>query len=172
MKQRELIIETWERRSKHRVPTPQFQRAQEFFEMMKDNPNICWDELVAEFRNNYYDAFDEIVPVLLDTDDPLIVYNCVRFADLDNPKEAMAAKKLVQNTDVDKHEVSMVRLAEIPTMRSALSKRSELPESVRTMMSSVAPGPGGDEPTAKPSRPKKGGTIAKPRRATKKQPTS
>lgn len=167
MKQKEVILAAWERRSKNHAPTPSFKRAQEFFEMMINNPDICWDELVAEFRNNYYDAFDEIVPVLFDTGDPLIIYNCIRFANLENPKEEKAAKRFVQDSDVDVHQVAMKRLAATPAMHPALKKRSSLPKAVLATMANAIPQPA----SASVPEPKK--TPAKARKSSaKKQPAS
>jgi hypothetical protein len=167
MKQREVILAAWERRSQNHAPTPHFQRAQEFFQMMMDNPDICWDELVAEFRNNYYDAFDEIVPVLMDTGDPLIIYNCIRFANLDNPKEEKAAKRFVQDSDVDVHQVAMKRLAATPAMHSALKKRSSLPKAVLATMANAIAQPA----SASAPAPKKAATKAR-KSSAKKQSTS
>lgn len=137
MNQRELIQAAWQRRKKNRTPSAHLQKAGEFFDLVDSNPDICWDELVNEFRNNYYDAFDEIVPTLLDTDDPLIVYNCIRFGDLSNPQEAEAAKRLIQNVDPDKHEVSMLALAGDKELQPTLKKVGQLPTSVKTALGLV-----------------------------------
>lgn len=134
MQQRELILAAWQRHKKNRAPSPRLQKAEEFFDLVQSNPNVCWTELSEEFRRNYYDAFDEIVPVLLDTDDALIVHNCVRFAELSNPKEAEAAKRLIQQADSDKHEVTMLRLAQQEDLQPALKKVAKLPDSVRAAL--------------------------------------
>lgn len=138
MNQREVILAAWQKRKATRAPSPHMQLAEEFFNFMESHPDICWVELSDEFRKKYYEAFDEIVPVLLATDDPLIVHNLVRFADLSNPKEADAAKKLIRNADPDKHEVTMVTLAAEEAMRPAIEKKSELPDSVRAALSANA----------------------------------
>jgi hypothetical protein len=135
MNQREQILAAWKRRKATRAPSPHVQLADEFFEMMESHPDICWEELTQEFRQKYYEAFDEIVPVLMGTDDPLILHNLVRFADLTNPKEAEAAKRLIRSVDPDKHEVTMLALANDEELRPAISKRSQLPDSVKAALS-------------------------------------
>jgi len=135
MNQREQILSAWKRRKATRAPSPHVRLADEFFQMMESHPDICWEELTEEFRQKYYEAFDEIVPVLMATDDPLILHNLVRFADLSNPKEAEAAKKLIRSVDPDKHEVTMLTLAADQEMRPTISKRSQLPDSVKAAIS-------------------------------------
>jgi hypothetical protein len=135
MNQRQEIIDAWNRYSKTAYRSPQFQKAQDFFTMMDQRPDICWDDLVTEFRRNYYDAFDVIVPVLMSTDNPLIMHNCARFADLNNPKEVDAAKTFIRNCDADKHQVTLQRLAAVPALRPELSTKPKLPDPVKQALS-------------------------------------
>jgi hypothetical protein len=134
MNQRDVILAAWQKRKATRTPSPHVQLADEFFSLMESRTDICWEEFSEEFRTRYYDAFDEIVPALLATDDPLIIHNLVRFADLSEPKEAEAAKKLINTADIDKHEVTMARLATDEAMRPAIKNRSQLPESVKAAL--------------------------------------
>jgi hypothetical protein len=135
MNQRDLILAAWQRRKATRAPSPHVQMAGEFFDLIESHPDICWDELSAAFRQSYYEAFDEIVPTLLSTDDPLIIHNCIRFADLTNPKEAEAAKTLIQQVDPDKHEVSMLALAADDGLRPTIKNKKQLPDSVKAALS-------------------------------------
>jgi hypothetical protein len=128
-------MQAWNRYSATAYRSPQFQKAQAFFEMMNQRPDICWDDLVTEFRQNYYDAFDVIVPVLMSTDDPLIMNNCVRFANLSNPKELDAAKTFIRNCNAEKHQVSLQALAAVPSLQPDLNSKAGLPTSVRTALS-------------------------------------
>jgi len=134
MNQREEILRSWNRYSAAAYRSPQFLKAQAFFNMVNERTDMCWEDLVAEFRRNYYDAFDVIVGVMMDTKDPLIMHNYVRFADLSNPKEASAAKTFIRNCDPDKHQVSLLELAALPDMRAELQKKPLLPESVRAAL--------------------------------------
>jgi hypothetical protein len=138
MNQREVILAAWQKHKATRAPSPHVQLADEFFKFMEDRPDICWTELSEEFRKKYYEAFDVIVPVLMATDDPLIVHNLVRFADLSNPKEAEAAKRLISSVDPDRHEVTMVALAADEEMRPAISKLRQLPDSIKAALKTDA----------------------------------
>ena len=134
MNQREVILAAWQRHKKNRASSAHLRKAEEFFDLVANSPDICWTELSEEFRRNYYDAFDEIVPVLFDTDDALIVHNCVRFAELANPKESEAATKLIHQVDSDKHEVTMVKLARHEHLQPAMKKVGNLPASVKAAL--------------------------------------
>jgi hypothetical protein len=136
MNQRDVILKSWERRRALLANTPSRRKAEAFFELVRQQTEICWEGLADEFRRNYYEAFDEIVPVLLETDDPLILYNCVRFADLNNPKEVAAAQQLIRGASSEKHQVTLRTLAE--TQKSellpTLHEKQDLPESVRAAL--------------------------------------
>lgn len=133
MNQREVILAAWQKHKATRAPSKHMKMAEEFFEYVEDHPEFCWTELSEEFRSKYYEAFDEIVPVLMDTDDPFIIHNLVRFADLDQPKESDAAKQIARNVDPKRHEVTMVKLAENKdeSLRSTIKKRAKLPDAVK-----------------------------------------
>jgi hypothetical protein len=131
MNQRREILQAWAKYSATAYPSPQLKKAQAFFQLISDRPDICWDELVTEFRKNYYDAFDQIIPVLISTDDPLIVYNCVRFADLDNPKEVETLRNFVRTCDPQKHQLTLQALATVPALQSEVMKKPMLPDMVR-----------------------------------------
>lgn len=134
MNQQQEILQSWNRYSATAVRSPQFLKAQQFFQLISDRPDLCWEALVPEFRKNYYDAFEIIVSVLKDTDDPMIIHNLVRFADLSNPQEANATKTFIQNCNPDKHQVTLMELAAVPDMRTELQKKPVLPDSVRTSL--------------------------------------
>lgn len=166
MLQRDKILEAWKRHSEKRFPTPQFRKAQEFFEFMEANPDICWDELAVEFRENYYDAFDEIVPVLLDTDDPLIIYNCIKFADMDSPQEIEAAKRVIRDSDPEKHQVTMRVMTDVQDLHTELKHKAGLTAPVRMALSrKVEPESKKDPGMAKKDKPK-----SKPRRKPMPEP--
>ena len=131
MMQRKEIMQAWNRRSATAFRSPQFQKAQAFFSMLENRPKVCWDDLVPEFRRNYYDGFDDIVSVMMDTDHPLVVNNCFRYADFNNPKEVEVAKNFIRNCDANKHLVTLQTLAAIPSLQPELNKKSGLPNPVR-----------------------------------------
>ena len=104
--------------------------------MVRTQEQLCWDEFVEEFRKNYYDIFDELIPPLFATDDVLIIHNCIRFADLSEPKEVEFLTKFIQECDAEKHQVSLRELAETqqPDLMAALQRKEKLPESVQEVL--------------------------------------
>jgi hypothetical protein len=139
MNQRQIILQAWQRRKKNRTPSAQLRKADAFFDFVSQQTDLCWPELVAEFRSNYYDAFDEIVPTLLDTDDPIIIYNSLQVADLANSREADVANKIIRDCDADKHAVTLQALAKYPALHPTMRQKSKLPDFVRAAMKGPVP---------------------------------
>lgn len=165
MNQRATIRAAWERYKKTHPNSPHLQTAQAFFDYMEAKPDICWEDLTVDFRRNYYDAFDEIVGTLLEADHPLIIYNATRFANFDNPRELEAAKKVIQQIDPDKHQTSLVQLAQVSNLQPSLKVKGHLPDSVRVALG-YAPAAqttgAGVESTSKPKGRKKGHAETEP----------
>jgi hypothetical protein len=116
--------------------SPRRRQADAFFELVRQQTEICWEGLVDEVRRNYDDVLDEIVAVLLETDDPLILYNVSRFADLNNPKEVTAIQQLIRGASGEKHQLTLRALAETQKseLMPALRNKPDLPESVRAAL--------------------------------------
>src|SRR5262245_38593434 len=133
MHQKVAIMKAWAHASRARISTPAREKAQAFFEMLSEQREFCWEKLLAEFRRNYYDAFDEIVSVLFATDDPFIIYQCVQHADLNNPREVEVLQQIIRDCNPEKHQVSLLALAEkqVPAFTAALQEKQFLPAPVR-----------------------------------------
>jgi hypothetical protein len=136
MDQRHTILNNWVRRRALLADTPSRRKADAFFDLVRQQTETCWEGLVDELRRNYYDAFDEIIPVLLETDDPLILYNIVRFADLNNPREVAALQQLIRGVSGEKHQVTLRTLAETQKseLMQVLRAKQDLPEPVRAAL--------------------------------------
>jgi hypothetical protein len=137
MHQRAAIMKALTRTPRPRATTPAHEKAQAFFQMVNEQRDIYWGpEVVAEFRRNYYYAFDEIVSVLFATDDPLIIFQCVQHADLSKPQEVEALQQFIQDCNPEKHQIILRALAETrrPEFVKALKQRKQLPESVREVL--------------------------------------
>ena len=163
MQQRALILKSWARHSAEIPDSPAKRKAQTFFDMVANEPGSCWEEIAGEFRRNYYDVFDEIVPTLLDTDDPLIIYHCVHNADLQNPKEVSALQHLVRECDCRKHQVSFRDLAATRSkaLVPLLEEREDLPKSVRFVLGREEPPRSAKAPEKGKKAPARKGTRAK-----------
>jgi len=131
MNQREEVMRAWRAYSQHAYHSPQLEKARAFFEMVEQRQDICWEDLVNEFRSHYSDALDEITSVLINTDDPLVMYNFVRHADQDNPKEAEAVKAFIRRSDAERHQVSLHAAAQVAQFQPELKKKAKLPDTVR-----------------------------------------
>ena len=143
MHQKIAIMEAWRKATRFRAGSPQFEKAQAFFDMLRERPAVCWSpELVTEFRRQYYDAFDEIVSTLFATDDPLIIYQCLQHADFTKPKEVEAFQQFIGDCDPEKHQVTLRALAgtQVPELRKAVEAKKHLPDSMReALVASVKP---------------------------------
>jgi hypothetical protein len=119
-----------------RADSPRKRKAQAFVDLIEQNPDMCWDDLAEEFRNNYYDAFDEIVPALTGLDDPLVTYNCVRLANTDNVKEVMTLKEIAGSVDSYKHQVSLRAMVKTRSaeLLPVIKGKADLPNSLRVSL--------------------------------------
>lgn len=97
-------------------------KAAAFFRLVAERRDLHWEELQSLFRDEYYDAFDLIIPPLLATDDPLIVYNCLRFADFSNPKEADVFKQFVLTCDIEKHQATLLQIGQQADVHTPLGE--------------------------------------------------
>jgi hypothetical protein len=133
MLERAKILEAWAQRSGATADTNRKRKAESFFDYVRSNPGACYDDLAAEFRRNYYDAFEEIVPVVLAIDDPLLIYHVVQRADLNNPREAAVVESLIGRLDSTRHQVTFRALARsgTPEIRATMLAKPNLAAKVR-----------------------------------------
>ena len=114
-----------------------------FMELMRDSPEVCWEDMVPEFRAHYYDALEELIPPLLALDDPLITLNLVRFADPNRPREIALLRQVVEQSDPERHQHSLRAIAEMkkPELVAAIQRKGVLPDSVREVLGPRAAAP-------------------------------
>ncbi len=106
---------------------------QSFLKYIEDNPLDCWDESIKVFRKRFYDAFDDLVPPLLDTDDKLMRLIVIRRLNAKNRKELDLLKKLAKDLDAHEHELELkaVALVRNKSVLSVLKSRQDLSMEVR-----------------------------------------
>ena len=165
MLQRQTVGEVLERVRSKRGDSPQFQRAAEFIQTALARPEICWDDLVVEFRQHYKDSIDEIVAILMETDDPLIIFHTLRVLDPKDPVEAKAINDIVRDLDPVKHEVGMLGLLGEPNLRAAFKRKKDLPDSVRAALAPSAE----EEEEEEEEEEKSSGKSSKTSRSSKKK---
>jgi hypothetical protein len=133
MIQRSIVWRAWLARCRDSGQELQYQRVRQFFDQMAAHPDHCWDALEPEMRSSYYDALEEIVAVLVRTDDPLVIYNCFRAGDFGNPREAALARKFIAECDPERHQCTLQFLSDIKELQSAFLSR-QFPESVKAIL--------------------------------------
>jgi len=117
--------------------------AQGFMDLMRDRPEVCWEDMVPEFRAHFYDALEELIPPLLALDDPLITLNLVRFADPNSPREAALLRRVIEQSDPERHQHSLRAIAEMkkPELLAAIQRKRDLPDSVKEVLGPSAAAP-------------------------------
>lgn len=140
MNQREEVLRAWKRYSESDPKSAHLRKSAEFFSLIENRQDFCWDELLAEYRANYRDCMEDVVKTLVETDDPLILYNFVKAVNFEDPKEAEAARGFIRACDGDKHHASLWALTKVPEMHPELRKRTSLPEPVKEAVAIRKPG--------------------------------
>jgi hypothetical protein len=133
MIQRSIVWRSWAQCRGEDSDSPRHHRVHEFFEQMAAHPEQCWAALEPEFRSNYYDVLEEIVAIIIRTDDPLTIYNCFRCADFSNPRELAIVRKFIAECDAARHQCTLQFLSEIKALESAFLGR-EFPQDVRAIL--------------------------------------
>lgn len=123
MIQRSIVWRAWLQSRNDRFASPKNDRLRQFFEEMEAHPGDCWDALVPTLRSGYEDVLEEIVTVLIRTDDPLIIYNCFSFADFKNPRELEIIHKFILNCDPERHRCTLEFLSRFKAFESELRHR-------------------------------------------------
>lgn len=87
------------------------ENTQKLVKHIKLDKDHCWRDFSDDFRKNFYDCFDEIVPPLLEIDDPLIRLALVKYLDPSKPKEKEALARIAKSVNPEIDEVSVKYLA-------------------------------------------------------------
>ena len=100
-------------------------RVRAYVQKLKDNPDICWPDLAADFRQNYYDLFDVLVPQVFQSDAPMVIYKLVENLDLTKDNEAKAVTDFARTCDVQKHQLTLMTLAgsQVPAIKALAEDR-------------------------------------------------
>jgi hypothetical protein len=130
MIQRSIVWRAWAQSRSEGGELPRQRRVREFFEQMAAHPDHCWPALEPELRSHYYDELEDIIAIVIRTDDPLTIYNCFRCADFGNPREVAILRKFIAECDAERHQCTLQFLSEIKELESAFLSR-EFPEGVR-----------------------------------------
>ena len=72
-----------------------------------------WEHGLQEFRERYYDAFDHVVPPLLQSDDKLLRLMLIRHADLSKRRELNLLKRFAETADPIRDEPELLAIASL-----------------------------------------------------------
>ncbi len=130
MDQRRLI---WKKLKIEGILDSDNPRLQAFVTFLRDNPKLCWKDLVPVFRKDFYDCFDLLAPVLMKIKDPVIQASMVTLADPNKPKERKLLEKIAQEVDPERDQVTfkLLALTKDKKVKDAL-KGKILPEHLKT----------------------------------------
>ncbi len=130
MDQRRLI---WKKLKTEGILDSDNPRLQAFVTFLRDNPKLCWKDLVPVFRKDFYDCFDLLAPVLMKIKDPVIQASMVTLADPKKPKERKLLEKIAQEVDPKRDQVTfkLLALTKDKKVKEAL-KGKTLPEHLKT----------------------------------------
>ena len=116
-------------------------KIQAFLRYIEDNPLECWDEYVKQFRDHYYDLFDELVPPLMKTHDKLLRMILIRNVDLAKPNELKLLKEYVKKADPKEDEPELLAIAKLEhkNLNAELLQLKELSSEVRKILQPPPP---------------------------------
>jgi hypothetical protein len=134
MNEQATVLAAWTRVRPTLGFSPQQQRAEEFFNKLAARSDINWEQLAQEVRLEYNDVAPAILTTLFTTEDPIIVLNAARFANLADPKELAAVTKFIATCDVAKEQAVLQIMASRPELQPALRARPDLPPAVRAAL--------------------------------------
>lgn len=128
---------------------------------VRDNPQKCWADLIPVYREQYYDTYDTVVPVLVKMKDPVV--NSVLMRNLDPAKnnELKTLSDIADTSDPEKDPLTFKRMAKLQntTLNKKLTTKT-LPDNIKAMLTINA------EKTTKKKVSTKKTTIKKKRSTT------
>lgn len=104
-----------------------------FLKYVDHHPEQCLDEYEKEFRENYYDLFDDLIPPLFDTDDKLLRILLINRIDVKKRKERNLLKEFVKTANAIEDERELIAIAkrQHKGLAEELLKRREISNKVR-----------------------------------------
>jgi len=126
---RELVKRTWQDAGLYKTRN---QKLQTFLKYFDEHPELCWDDLIQEFRTHHYDLFDDLIPPLLKVNDKLLRLTLIRKADLKRSQELNLLNQFVKQASPlnDELELAAIAQRQHKTLVDELRKRSDLPREV------------------------------------------
>jgi len=122
----------WKEFQRAGILDSQDEKVQGFVQYLRNCRESCWEQIIPEFKEKYYDCFDTVVPVLAGMNDSLIQLVLARHADASKPKERDLLVKMAKEVDAEKNPLLLKRIAalKITSVTNELKKRT-LPDNLK-----------------------------------------
>jgi hypothetical protein len=135
-------------------------RLKAFLDYVDASPAECWDDVVAVFRKDYYDLFDQVVPPLAASSDKSLRVQLLFQFDPKRRKELEFLRQFIRQADPVKDQPELKAIAGFnhPALRKEIAGRPEIAAVLspsappRRAVTNVGPAPA---PAAAPPPPKK-----------------
>lgn len=131
MSQRQLV---WRALAETGVLDSPDPRVQEWLKVVRERSDLCWADFVEEFRTNFYDVYEKVVPVLGKTDDAYVRNMLIKHADTERPKERQLLKTLATTTDFERDVRAAQQLAEVDAKEVETVLKKRIPEGVEALV--------------------------------------
>jgi len=122
MFQRNVAKQRWVAAKLYQAPDAHLKA---FLDYADTNPAACWDDLAAQFRKDYYDLFDRIVPPLAASSDRALRVQLFVHLDPKQPKELALMRDFIRSADpaADQPELRAIASLKDSAVQKELASR-------------------------------------------------
>lgn len=133
MYQRRRVLQIWEQAG---LKKSRDKHVRNFIALVEKAPGHSWQSYADKLRKSYPRALKAILAPLVENDDPLIVANALRIANLKKKNEREVVADFAQNADAEKHAYALELIAQIGTeaIKKEMAKRKDLSPKVRQLL--------------------------------------
>ena len=134
MMQRILILKKWEQ---IKLEKSGKKKVRDFIEFVKNNPKKGWNNWSKKITGDYYDAFNDLIPPLMNIGSNIINLNLIAHLD---PKKYNKVKNLleefIKDADPQKMRSTLEAIAKLKiiSLNKALEAKKALPIGVRVIL--------------------------------------
>jgi hypothetical protein len=134
MYQRILILKKWEQIGLKKSGK---KKVKDFIEFVKNNPKKGWKDWADKITGDYYDAFNDLIPPLMNIGSNIINLNLI--AHLDSKKYHKVKnllKEFIKDADSQKMRPTLEAIAKLKiiSLNNALKAKKALPLGVRVIL--------------------------------------
>lgn len=133
MYQREKILRAFEKAGLNKSRKV---KVKQFLQYLDDNPQVCWKDAAKEFQDKYLDISNEVVPIILNTNDPLIISNLLKHFDLGDGRNLQNVKTYIQSANAYRQPRLFSHMAKYysEALGEEINSKIGVPESIRSIV--------------------------------------